>query len=519
MLDQVDAPVPQLGWSACGDGLQCTTAMVPLDYDHPSGPTISLALVRRPASDAAGRIGSLFVNPGGPGESGVEAVRRQYGDTALAGMPEDWPFARVVERFDVVGLDPRGVSGSTQLRCFGSAEAQAEAISRVKPLPDGSREQSSNLRANTQIAQACEQRAGALAAHISTANVARDLDLLRQAVGDETLSYLGFSYGTYLGATYASLFPGRVRALALDSVISPVDYATGAGADRVLPVGVRTGEAAGADATLDEFFRLCTEGEASCAYAAGAGPAAKFEQTLQSLRRTPIQAPPPLDKLSPTLDDGVFLEFVRATLYTPEFWSELAEVMQMVYDAVVGTSDSTVQESGGAAGRQPTGTASDYANTDLGAASLCADTVNPRVAVAWPAFAEVGRSRAPVFGASRAWNSQLCAVWGVQDDDRYLGPWRTTTARPALVVASRFDPATPYESAGELHDLLPGSRLLAMEGWGHIASDHSTCAKTAIASYLVDMVMPSPGASCAPDSVPFAGAASEVRGSASRSTR
>ncbi|MEP6463717.1 MAG: alpha/beta fold hydrolase [Frankiaceae bacterium] len=178
---------PRLSWSACQGGFQCATARVPLDYNHPTGATISLALIRLPAGNPHQRIGSLFVNPGGPGGSGVDIVR---------GIAQFLPL-QLRGRFDIVGFDPRGVMRSTPLRCFPTFR---EALSVLPPFPFPLTPRQENVQgaADAALAAACAQRGGAILAHMSTADVARDMDLLRQAVGDRSLNYLGFSYGSFL---------------------------------------------------------------------------------------------------------------------------------------------------------------------------------------------------------------------------------------------------------------------------------------------------------------------------------
>jgi len=206
------------GLAGLGDGFDCATARVPLDYDEPTGRAIELALIRLPATDRARRIGSLFVNPGGPGNSGVQFVR----EAARATYP-----AEVRARFDIVGFDPRGVAASTPVRCFANDSDRQQFFADYNVLPVTGTELAAQVDKAVDLARRCQARVGWLLPHLSTANVARDLDLLRKAVGDTRLSYIGYSYGTYLGATYANLFPNRVRALALDANSDPPAYATG----------------------------------------------------------------------------------------------------------------------------------------------------------------------------------------------------------------------------------------------------------------------------------------------------
>ncbi|HET9649258.1 MAG TPA: alpha/beta fold hydrolase, partial [Microlunatus sp.] len=193
--------VPRLRWSGCGAELkafQCATATVPLDYDEPNGRTITVALTRLPATDRSHRIGSLFTNPGGPGGSGVDFV--QQGASVLYS-------GQVRARFDIIGFDPRGVSRSTPATCFPTPEKEQAALSGDLPFPLVRRQLSRMNRETAALARACVQTSAERLRHLSTANVARDLELLRRAVGDARLSYAGYSYGTYLGATYAKLFP------------------------------------------------------------------------------------------------------------------------------------------------------------------------------------------------------------------------------------------------------------------------------------------------------------------------
>ena len=221
---------------------------MPLDHARPRGAAISIAVIRLPATDPTRRIGSLFLNPGGPGGSGVDF-------TLFAG-----PFLYTEEvraRFDLVGFDPRGIMRSTALRCFGTPRQWAPYFTRFA-FPITPEEEAIWIASDRYLVQACDQRGGRIIDHMTTADVARDLDLLRQAVGDSRLTYAGYSYGSYLGVTYANLFPDKVRALVVDGVLDPIAWATGrAGEGSRIPFSTRLRSDVGAQATLNEFFRLC----------------------------------------------------------------------------------------------------------------------------------------------------------------------------------------------------------------------------------------------------------------------
>jgi pimeloyl-ACP methyl ester carboxylesterase len=486
--------VPRLRWAPCGDGLECATARVPLDYDRPSGATITLALIRLPASDPGRRIGSIFLNPGGPGNSGVDAVR-QGGRSLFS--------AEVRARFDLVGLDPRGIGASTPLRCFDSQE-QALAVLPPFRFPVTAAEERSWVAADRAFARACARRGGPILDHMATADVARDLDLLRQAVGDRQLSYVGLSYGAYLGATYANLFPAKVRALVLDGVPDPVAWATGRGDQAATqPLFNRVAAAEGASATLGEFFRLCDQGGPTCAFSKG-DPRRRYQALARRLLASPVQTPD-----GPAGYADVVYETQRA-LEDPALWPGLAERLQQL-DRLAKTSAAATRV------ETPLPNYPNLLESLPGVA--CSDSDNPDQVDAWRQAADTADRTAPYFGRYWTWFSSICQPWPGRDHDRYTGPWTAQTANPVLLVGNRFDPATPYRGAVTLARLLPRSRLLTLDGWGHTAEGKSSCIDAHTARYLLTTQTPQPGAVCQPDLVPFAHPSAQTAGSPTKPAR
>jgi pimeloyl-ACP methyl ester carboxylesterase len=274
----VEPVVPVLRWTACGGGFECTQATVPLDYDNPAGPTISLALIRLPATDQRHRIGSLLTNPGGPATSGVDSIR---------GTPKDAYPPGMRGRFDIIGFDPRGVARSSPIRCFPSNEAKARFFVDVPLFPITRQDEVAFIAKTAELGGRCLRHNASIMQHMSTANVARDMDLLRQALGDAKLNFFGASYGSYLGNVYANLFPGKVRALVLDSIVEPVNWATGRGDGHSVPVYTRERSDLGASATMQQFLSLCDRAGPRCAFSGG-DPAKKWGLLLARARQAPI---------------------------------------------------------------------------------------------------------------------------------------------------------------------------------------------------------------------------------------
>lgn len=339
--------VPELVWTDCGAGAQCSTAQVPRNYLDLAATSLELAIARRPASDPAQRIGSLFVNFGGPGVPAYDLVAESAAD--LFG-PE------VLARFDIVGVDPRGIGRSTPVECYDTLEEQFELLAGLAPFPVTRVEEARRIRAGVELGRACEDKAGGLLDVVSTTAFARDLDVLRAAVGDEQITYVGYSYGTYLGSVYANLFPGRVRAAVLDGVLDPVDYTSG---PRGTVFTARLEGEQGAYAALLQFFRTCeAAGEQACLFAQGGDAQAKYDELAAALRSRPIELEGPEGPVSVTY--AVLVQGTMATLSAPASWAGYAAALQELYAAIPagGGEGSRLRALPAVAGRgaQPVGT-------------------------------------------------------------------------------------------------------------------------------------------------------------------
>ena len=481
--------VPYLHWGSCGPDvpapLQCATALVPLDYDEPRGRKISLALARVPAADQARRIGTVFLNPGGPGGSGV--------DLALSAGPD---IAEQLQgRFDVVGFDPRGVGASTPLRCFDTEEEEVAFLSREPIFPYQPSQERSYFTTYNGFTARCLADGGNIRSHMSTADVARDLDLLRRAVRDERLTYLGFSYGSYLGNTYANLFPGRVRALVIDGVLDPVRWSSG----RHIEL-----DRTSAEEVLREFFRLCDAAGPACAFDSASSARTRYERLAERLLSEPVTITE--EGFSFTYSYDLLIADSVGFMYAPEIWPEFAGLLDLVADAVEsGTGAVRVAALRKALHAQLTPErtkAEDYPNFfDAYSGNHCADAQYPHRFTHWSA---VGREagRASRSGPYWWWTNAPCATWPT-NPDRYTGPWTATTSAPVLVVGNYFDPATDYRGAVASEELLGNSRLLSYAGWGHTAYGRSACVTTAVNAYLLSGALPPAGTVCPANPSPF----------------
>jgi pimeloyl-ACP methyl ester carboxylesterase len=480
--------VPSIDWQSCGGDhptAECATVPVPLDYDQPSGATTPLALARVPATDAKHRIGTVFVNPGGPGGSGVGFVLGGFGEYLRDNLGG---------RFDVVGFDPRGIGASDPLHCFDSEDDLSAFLSAVPLFPYERTQYRPFYDHFASLAGRCLSRGETIAAHMSTADVARDLDLLRRAVGDRRLTYLGFSYGTYIGTTYANLFSDNIRALVVDGVLDPRLWSSGW---QIRSDRVDTQE------EFREFLRNCREAGPACAFGAGRDTAKRWETLARSVERQPID-----------LGDGFLYTYdfligdATGAMYSPEIWGGpdgYGAFLDVLADAALG--DQSAKRLAPAARRRLLRRVeaireADYDNGfDAYYGNQCADTEYPGTFAGFrviDAYARAGSRFGPLWW----WGNNGCADWPVADD-RYVGPWETRTSKPVLVVGNYFDGVTGYTGARAVNQQLANSRLLSYAGWGHTAYGRNDCTTAHVDAYLVGGTLPRAGTVCQANPNPF----------------
>ncbi len=523
--------VPKISWGKCvtvpdlppdfppvNKLAQCATAEVPLDYSKPDGTKISLALARLPARKPAEKIGTLFVNPGGPGGRGVNLI-----------VFEDYLESAILDRFDVVGWDPRGVTsditvGSTPVRCFDNQQELDEFRASLKTdisFPSKKSEEKDFLDDRFRFARACnapeQVKQFPVIRHMSTADTARDLDLLRRAVGDDQLSYVGYSYGSMIGSTYANLFPDKVRALVLDGVQNPIRFTSS------MQVISHISEV---DKVVNRFFQLCDDAKEKCAFWQPEGSSKRFAQLEKKLRKSPIIINNRRYGYDNLVED---VHNITGGLDTPRWISanfNISEYFLNIEKAAFGNRSAarrflTMRD---AISRQISGELHPVRATSKNimapnnnllftsdfftgyAATFCSDSKFPLNAATISEFAsfieDVSR-----FGLSSWWwaDAGTCAKWPVSPD-RYTGPWNRKTSNPILVVGNFFDGRTFYAEAVATDKLLANSRLLSYAGGGHTIYDknkNNSCMNDPITSYLLTKKLPPKNTVCPAPPNPF----------------
>ncbi|MFE9776277.1 alpha/beta hydrolase [Streptomyces sp. NPDC005931] len=457
------APSPLPG----GAEWQCADLKAPLDWDEPKGETIELALIRaRTSGGAKERIGSLIFNFGGPGGSGV---------TTLPAFGEDYEELRT--RYDLVSFDPRGVGRSAPVICQN--DQQLDAYFQQDATPDDSAEHTELLKNTKEFNEACEKNSQRILPHVRTTDAARDLDLMRQVLGDGKLHYFGISYGTELGGVYAHLFPGNVGRAVFDAVVDPTEN----------PEQGSLGQARGFQRALDNYARYCVSRTEDCPVGDSAQDVKdRIARLLRDLDRRPIPGIFPRELTQTAATGGI-----AQALYSQDFWEFLTDGLQQAYD---GDGTTLMYLSDSLNGRSQNG---EYSNlVPANVAINCADD-KPRydtadVEARLPEF----RAASPVFGEYLAWGMLGCTDWpvpGAADHPEVGAPG----AAPILVIGTTGDPATPYEGTRKMVAAL-GEGVgveLTYQGQGHGAYDSGNkCVQDAVHGYLLDGEPPAAGTVC-----------------------
>jgi pimeloyl-ACP methyl ester carboxylesterase len=450
-------PVAPVQWTTCGD-LQCGSVTVPLDYDHPGRGTIQIAVARHPTEVPSERIGSIVINPGGPGGSGINDLPNEL-SVLTPGL---------LDRFDIVSFDPRGVERSSPVTC-STGQSSGPVGQLIDPVPTNSAEQLALLHNDQNFAAACGRLSGAILPYVGTVDTARDLDRIRAALGDAQLTFIGHSYGTLLGATYAELFPTHVRAMVLDGAIDPALSAT----------AYATQQAESFESVLDSFLMWCAA-DAGCPWRSSGDPTAALLALIGS------SALHPLASGSGTAGPGEIYDALLAGLGSQTSWPTLAAALSAAAagNGAEVTSMTDRYETGGSTN-----------GADAEQAIDCLDHPVDRQLSAYPALAAASASVAPVFGPLLTWGLLGCATWPALPT-RTPAPASDPGAPPILVVGTSGDPVTPYAWAVALAHELTGGALLTWRGQSHVAYFYSPCVRDAVENYLIGGTVPAPGTTC-----------------------
>jgi len=459
------APTPKLDWKRCGGDNQCAKLTVPLDYDHPDNrKTMKVALLRVRATDQKKRIGSLLINPGGPGASGVQFARE------FASMLPD----EIRQRFDIIGFDPRGSGATSPVKC----ENNLDGVFSADYTPDTPAERADLATRLQQLAQSCEARSGDLLPYVSSESTVRDMDRIRQALGDKKLTYLGYSYGTYLGTLYAKLFPNNVRALVLDGAIDP----------NLGAVEVSAEQAGGFEHSLDAFLADCSANR-RCSFSNAGDSAGAFDRLSAQVDARPVPA-----GNGRTLGGGEFDLGVAQALYSgTEGYTRLEQALAA---AARGNGGRLLALSDEYTGRHRDGSydSSQPAFWAIG----CRDGPSVGGPDAYAAAEPQFSAAAPRVGVALLNAGLICAYWPVPPVANEA-PIHVDGTPPILVVGTTNDPATPLKWAQGLAQELSSGVLLTAEGTQHTAfvTAFNRCVDDHVVTYLVDLRPPPNDTTCA----------------------
>lgn len=455
-----------ISWRSCGS-LECADLLVPLDWSNPNGPTITIAINRSPARVPDEKLGSLLINPGGPGGSGLE----------LTTYFLDFAGDDLLDHYDIIGFDPRGVGASSPISCGTAEELNAyfldDATVETQEDLDAARQK------NVDFATRCRELTGPLIENVDTASVARDMDVARAVLGDEKLNYLGFSYGTQLGATYAALHPENVGRLVLDGA---VDFL-------LTPQELSLGQAAGFESALEAYINDCI-----------AGPDCPLPPNVDDAKRAILDvALEARDHGIPTgeedLTGSLAVYGIVVVLYDNANWKYLTEALREVIDR--GTGRTLLDLANFYLDRDSAG---EYASNGTEAFTVisCLDEPDepPATIVEHREFRRLAEEASPTFGWWFA-NGAGCDGWPYTAHEVVQDLSAAAGIPPILVLGTTGDPATPFVWAQALADEFPSAVMVAYDGEGHTAYGRSNqCVIDVVDAYFVDGVVPDSGKTC-----------------------
>ncbi|MEO7397573.1 MAG: alpha/beta hydrolase [Ilumatobacteraceae bacterium] len=450
------------GWDDFGDGLETGSLSVPIDYDDPSKGEFDLFVVRHPAADPSRRIGSLLVNPGGPG----------FGGAILAQIADQVYSDDLVDRFDIIGWDPRGTGLTTPaVDCIDEYDPYF-APSFEGLTDDEARQLSEDLA--VEFAAACADNNRDILEHVGTNNSARDIDRIRDALGEDTITYFGFSYGSELGATWATLFPDTVRAAVLDGAADPnADALEGS-----------LQQSRGFEQALNTFLARCSA-DPSCAFHNDGDAEGAFDALLDSLSADPV----PSEAGRPDVDPGVAISGVIQAMYSEDLWPQLERALA---DAQDGDGGGLLELYDSYFQRRPDGT---YDNSlEAFQVISCSDTEERLSVEEEDANAPLYEDAAPRLYGETKGGSYFCTFFPESDDPRV--DITGADAGPILVVGTTGDPATPLESSENMAEALENGVLLVVDAEQHTGYDVNSCSMDTIDAYLIELAIPDEGTMC-----------------------
>jgi pimeloyl-ACP methyl ester carboxylesterase len=454
-------PTGELQWKEFSDGVETARLAVPVDYEDPDGSTFDLFVARHLATDQANKIGSLLVNPGGPG----------FGGSDFAIFAEQIYDPELLQRFDIIGWDPRGTGKSEPaIDCIDDYD---HYFSGTDITPDDAAEKQQLVELAEEFADSCTDRNADFFEYVGTNNSARDIDSIRRALGEDEISYFGFSYGSELGATWATLFPDTVRAAVLDGAADPTADMTESGVQ----------QAAGFEGTLDTYLAQCSN-DTSCAFHNDGDAEGAFDQLMLDLDDEPI----PSDPGRPDITRGVALQAVAQAMYSESFWDQLSEALA---DAQAGDGAGLLALYDSYYQRQPDGT---WGNELEAFQTIsCMDdperlTVEEDDATA-PEYVAV----APRFAPGTT-GTYFCTFFPPAVDPRV--EITGDGAGPIVVIGTTGDPATPLSSTRAMADTLEDGRLVVVDADQHTGYGVNDCVNDAVHRYLVDLDVPAEDIEC-----------------------